>query len=159
MTSCYGGIELWRTDAARPVRIYGWKGSLLQLAVSRDSRTLAASTQENAIHLWDAESADDSQMSGYPSKVKAMGWRQDSRYFATGAGESIVLWDFAGAGPQGTEPLTVAAHTARINTIEFSHADARMARGGDDGILAVHHTTPQSPLATHPHHVAASLLP
>jgi hypothetical protein len=27
--------------------------------------------------------------------------------------------------------LTVAAHTARINTIEFSHADARMASGGE----------------------------
>jgi WD40 repeat protein len=136
MTSCYGGIELWRTDAAKPVRIYGWKGSLLQLAVSPDRRTLAASTQENAIHLWDAESADDFQMSGYPTKVTAMGWRHDSRYFATGAGESLVIWDFAGAGPQGTEPLTVAAHTARINTIAFSHADARMASGGDDGILA-----------------------
>jgi WD40 repeat protein len=52
MTSCYRGIEVWRTDAARPVRIYGWKGSLLQLAVSPDSRTLAAATQENATHLW-----------------------------------------------------------------------------------------------------------
>src|SRR5260370_7024519 len=135
MPSCYGGIEVWRTDAARPVRIYGWKGSLLQLAVSPDSRTLAAATQENAIHLWDAESADDFQMSGYPAKVRAMGWRHDSRYFATGAGESLVIWDFAGAGPQRTEPLTVAAHTASINSIEFIHADARMTTGLDHPIV------------------------
>jgi WD40 repeat protein len=158
MTSSYGGIEVWRTDAAKPVRIYEWKGSLLKLAVSPDSRTLAASTQENAIHLWDAESADDFQMSGYPAKVMAMGWRHDSRYFATGAGESLVIWDFAGAGPQGTEPLTVTAHTARINTIAFSHADARLASGGDDGILAVYDTSSQRRVASQREDVAVSVL-
>jgi WD40 repeat protein len=158
MTSCYGGIELWRTDAAKPVRLYAWKGSLLQLAVSPDRRTLAASTQENAIHLWDAESADDFQMSGYPTKVTAIGWRHDSRYFATGAGASLVIWDFAGAGPQGTEPLTVAAHTARINTIAFSHADACMASGGDDGILAVYDTGSHRRVASRREDVAVSVL-
>jgi WD40 repeat protein len=158
MTSCYGGTQLWRTDATRPVRIYEWKGSLLQLAVSPDSRTLAASTQENAIHLWDAESADDFQMSGYPAKVRAMGWRHDSRYFATGAGESLVIWDFAGAGPQRTEPLTVAAHTASINSIEFSHADARMASGGDDGIVAVYDTSSQRRVASQREDMAVSVL-
>jgi WD40 repeat protein len=73
------------------VRVYEWKGSLLILSVSPDRRTLAASTQENAIHLWDAESAEDFQMSGYPTKVTAMAWRHDSRYFATGAGATLVI--------------------------------------------------------------------
>jgi WD40 repeat protein len=158
ITSCYGGVEVWRAHAAKPVRIYGWKGSLLQLAVSPDRRTLAASTQENAIHLWNAESGDDFQMSGYPTKVTAMGWRHDSRYFATGAGESLVIWDFAGAGPQGTEPLTVVAHLARINTIAFSHADARMASGGDDGIVAVYDTSSQRRVASQREDVAVSIL-
>jgi WD40 repeat protein len=130
------------------VRVYEWKGSLLILSVSPDRRTLAASTQENAIHLWDAESAEDFQMSGYPTKVTAMAWRHDSRYFATGAGATLVIWDFAGAGPTGTEPSTVALHTARINTVGFSHADARMASGGDDGILAVYDTSSQKCVAT-----------
>jgi WD40 repeat protein len=158
MTSCYGGIEVWRTGAAKPVRVYEWKGSLLQLAVSPDSRTLAASTQENAIHLWDAQSAEDFQMSGYPTKVTAMGWRHDSRYFATGAGASLVIWDFAGAGPQGTEPLTVAVHTARINTIAFSHADARVASGGDDGFLAVYDTRSQRRVGSQREDVAVGVL-
>lgn len=158
MTSCYGGVEVWRAHAAKAVRIYEWKGSLLQLAVSPDRRTLAAPTQENAIHLWDAESADDFQMSGYPTKVTALAWRHDSRYFATGAGASVVIWDFAGAGPQGTEPLTVAAHTARINTIGFSHADARMASGGDDGIVAVYDTSSQRRVASQREDAAVSVL-
>jgi len=54
--------------------------------------------------------------------------------------------------------LTVAAHTARINTIEFSHADARMASGGDDGILAVHDTSSQRRVASQREDVAVSVL-
>jgi WD40 repeat protein len=158
ITTCYGGVQVWRADEAEPVRVYEWKGSLLQLSVSPDRRTLAASTQENAIHLWDAESADDFQMSGYPTKVTAMAWRHDSRYFATGAGATLVIWDFAGAGPMGTEPSTVALHTARINTIGFSHADARMASGGDDGILAVYDTSSQKCVATQRGDAAVSVL-
>lgn len=140
LTTCYGGIGVWRADALKPVRTYGWKGSLLQLAVSPDGRMLAAATQDNAIHLWEADSGEDFEMSGYPGKVKAMGWRHDSRYFATGAGKSLVIWDFYGAGPRGSEPLTVSAHTARINAIVFSHADAHLVSGGEDGVTGIYDT-------------------
>jgi WD40 repeat protein len=54
--------------------------------------------------------------------------------------------------------LTVAAHTARINTIEFSHADARMASGGDDGILAVYDTRLQRRVASQHEDKAVSVL-
>ncbi len=158
ITACYGGVQVWHTEEALPLRVYAWKGSLLQLCVSPDRRTLAASTQENAIHLWDAHSAEDFQMSGYPTKVTAMAWRHDSRYLATGAGAALVVWDFAGAGPTGTEPLTVALHTARINTIGFSHSDAHMASGGDDGMLAVYDTNSQKFVASQREDAAVSVL-
>jgi WD40 repeat protein len=54
--------------------------------------------------------------------------------------------------------LTVAARTARINTIEFSHADARMASGGDDGIVVVYDTSSQRRVASQREDMAVSVL-
>jgi WD40 repeat protein len=52
----------------------------------------------------------------------------------------------------------LALHTARINTIGFSHANASMASGGDDGMLAVYDTSSQKCIASQREDVAVSVL-
>ncbi|MGF6506213.1 WD40 repeat domain-containing protein [Paraburkholderia sp. 32] len=138
LTACYGVVARWQPGRDEPVRRYPWKASLLNLAVSPDERIITAGCQEGAIHLWYANTGDDFQMSGYPTKVLHTAWSVDSRYFATGGGEALIIWDCAGGGPQNTEPDYQAVHRAPVSAIAFSHGDGRVASGGEDGRVFVY---------------------
>ncbi|SAL54628.1 WD domain, G-beta repeat [Caballeronia sordidicola] len=138
LTAGYGMVARWQPGHDEPVRCYPWKASLLNLAVSPDEQIITAGCQEGAIHLWYANTGEDFQMSGYPTKVRHTAWSADSRYFATGGGEELIIWDCAGAGPKNTEPDYQSVHQAPISAIAFSHGDGRVASGGEDGQVFVY---------------------
>jgi WD40 repeat protein len=146
LTACYGMVARWQPGRDDPLRRYLWKASLLNLEVSPDERFITAGCQEGAIHLWDAGSGDDFQMSGYPTKVRHTAWSADSRYFATGGGEALIIWDCAGAGPQGTEPDYRDVHRAPISAIDFSHGDGRVVSGSVDGRVFAYDARARRPL-------------
>ncbi|OXC78058.1 WD40 repeat domain-containing protein [Caballeronia sordidicola] len=146
LTACYGVIACWKPGHTDPIRHYLWKASLLNLAVSPDERLITAGCQEGAIHLWDAGSGEDFQMNGYPTKVRQTSWSNDSRYFATGGGDALIIWDCGGAGPQGTEPDYQPVHQAPISAVCFSHGDTRVVTGGEDGRVFVYDAHARRPL-------------
>ena len=146
LTASYGMVTRWQPGHTAPVRQYPWKASLLNLAVSPDEKLITAGCQEGAIHLWDAGSGEDFQMNGYPTKVRHTAWSADSQYFATGGGEALIIWDCAGPGPEGTEPDYQAVHAGPISAICFSHGDARVVSGGEDGRVFVYDARARKPL-------------
>jgi len=147
LTSCYGGVDRWRPGRSEPTRHYPWKGSLLGLAVSPDEGIIAASCQESAIHLWFTESGEDFQMGGYPAKVQQMDWSRDSRYFATGGGAALIVWDCGASGPQGTEPDQVPVDRTLVSALAFGCTGNQVASGGEHGLVIVYDAGARKPIA------------
>jgi len=58
-------------------------------------------------------------MSGYGAKVIATDWSANGRYLATAAGEVLIVWNFGGSGPEGSRPLELRAHSARVTALRF----------------------------------------
>ena len=136
-TSTYGAARLWSPEQAEPLASYPWKGALLAIAVSPDGCRMAAGMQEANIHFWDLARGGDLYMSGYATKVRELSWSADSRILATGGGASAVLWDCAGEGPAGTEPVVLDLHTRPIRALRFDHGGRGLASGARDGSAVV----------------------
>jgi WD40 repeat protein len=91
-------------DDASCARVFAWKGSLISVAWSPDGKVIACGSQDNSVHFWRLSTGNDSEMSGYPSKPRALSWDAKSSLLATSGGEEVCVWDFAGKGPEGLPP-------------------------------------------------------
>ena len=129
----YGGVHLLRGGDGRAVRQLRWKGSVLALAISPDGRRLAHGNQDASVHFWDLRRGTELEMWGYATKVRELAWRHDARLLATGGGESVTTWDFAGRGPAGTKPQELECHTAPVTWLGFQPRSALLASTGQDG--------------------------
>jgi hypothetical protein len=132
----YGGLDVWKKGGSRD-RELAWKTSLVSVAWQPKDRFIAAGCQDNAVHFWRLETDGDSMMGGYPSKPKAIAWSHDGASLATGGGEEIVVWSFRGAGPEGTTPAILKAHTKLVTVLVSAPNDQRLASGGRDGLFCV----------------------
>lgn len=129
----HGGVMLHRFDAATPTsRRLKWDGAALTIAFSPNSKFLASGMQDGSVHFWYLATARDSQMRGYPGKVTQTAWSSNSRYLATGAGPSVVVWDFGGKGPEGTRPIELRGHTDRVEALAFQPGGVHLVSGGRD---------------------------
>jgi WD40 repeat protein len=129
----YGGLSLYST--AELVRENVWKGSSLALAWSPDGKFIATGDQDATIHFWFAESGQDLQMWGYPTKVLQLAWDSSSRYLATGGSTSAVIWDCSGRGPEGRKPLTLPPHEELISALAYQPGGDLLASGGLEGFV------------------------
>lgn len=137
----YGAITLWRVSGrdVAPGRSIDFKGSMLKLAWRPDGRFLGVGTQESTVMYWDCRdpSRGPLSMSGFPSKVRELSWSCDSRWLATGGGETISIWDCSGTGPRGRQPLMLDIHRADLTCLHFQRRGPCLASGGEDGLLTV----------------------
>lgn len=133
--SAYGGVRVWSPDGNEPVREFEWKGSVLQLAWSPDSKYLATGDQDSTVHFWIDATGQDLHMFGYPMKVRELAWDRGSRFLATGGGSQVTVWDCSGKGPEGTTPLQLKGHDgdATVNALAFQRNGTLLASGGGDG--------------------------
>lgn len=125
-------MTLWRTGVRKPKR-FTWKGSSLTIAWSPDARYIASGEQDNTVHLWMAENGEDLEMSGYHRKVKELAWNVDSRYLATGGGNVVTIWDCAGKGPAGTQPICLQGPEESVTAMTFANTGDWIATGDDAG--------------------------
>jgi len=129
----YGGLLLYsETDLLKD---YAWKGSSLSLAWSPDGKFIATGDQDATIHFWFAESGQDLQMWGYPTKVLQLAWDSSSRYLATGGSTSAVIWDCSGRGPEGRKPLMLPPHEELISALAWQPGGDLLASGGLEGFV------------------------
>ncbi|MGE3536599.1 MAG: WD40 repeat domain-containing protein [Candidatus Tectimicrobiota bacterium] len=136
-STAYGGVSLWRPDTPEPLAQYTWQGSILVLAWSPHGRYLVHGDQDGTVHFWHLATRKDARMTGYSTKVRELAWDASGRFLATGGGPVVVIWDFAGKGPQGSRPLMLEAHQQFLSTLAFQHAGPLLASGGRDGRLAL----------------------
>jgi len=113
-------------------RDYPWKGACLTASWSPDGRVLAAGLQDGSVHFWKLAAGTQSEMKGYGSKVGHTSWSANSRLLATAADDLIVVWDFGGRGPEGSEPVQLRAHTGRITQLCHAPQGALLASGARD---------------------------
>lgn len=127
-----GGAHLHRLEPQLQSRVYAWTGACLTASWSPDGRVLASGMQDGAVHFWNVAADTQSQMKGYGTKVALTSWSANSRYLATAADQQVVIWDFSGRGPEGTEPLQLSAHTARLTQLAFQPQGTLLASGARD---------------------------
>lgn len=131
----YGGVQLLRGNGLAGEGLLEWKGSVLGLAIAPDGRRLAHGNQDASVHFWDLTKRSELEMWGYQTKVRQLAWRHDSRLLATGGGEEVTLWDFAGRGPAGRKPLVLAGHNDLVAWLEFAPGSKRLVSVAADGLV------------------------
>ena len=147
VAACYGGLQVWSQNGTGQLRQYPWKSPLLSLEQSPDAKFYAAGCHDGAVHCWRRSSGEDFQMSGYPTKVKALAFSPDSRFLATGGSAVVTVWDFSGAGPEGTRPLELVGHANLVLALAFV-GPRRLWTGDADGAVIGWQLGRQGPVPT-----------
>jgi WD40 repeat protein len=127
--ACYGGVRLFDPKTGRRLRGLDWKGSMVSLAWRPAGGVIAGGCQDNSVHFWRLPGGKDSQMSGYPTKPKAIGWSHDGRLLATSGAPEVTVWKFEGKGPEGTTPIELAAHEEPVTALAFAPVVDMLATG------------------------------
>jgi len=107
---------------------------LLTLAWADDSRIVACGTGASSVHFWRVATGEESRMSGLgtqPFRGAPLTW-VGSR-LAIAALDAIVLWDFAGCGPEGAAPVQLDGHRADISHLAVDRSRRLLASADGDG--------------------------
>ena len=134
---CNGGARVHRLTPPTQSLELPWQGACLTAAWSPDGRVLTAGLQDGSVHFWYVAAGKQSEMKGYGARVKLTSFSANGRHLATAADEGIVVWEFAGRGPEGTEPLQLRAHTARVTQLAFAPQGALLASAAQDRRLLI----------------------
>ncbi|MDB4964614.1 MAG: hypothetical protein JWN44_303 [Myxococcales bacterium] len=126
-------LEVGRDEQARRV---DWPGAIVAARPSGDGARIAVATELRTVHVWHCRSGSDLKMSGYDAAVGALAWSPDHTHLATGGGDTITLWSFAGRGPAGRVPGALGGHDGRVTGLAFT-ADGRLVSCGDDGTVRI----------------------
>jgi WD40 repeat protein len=136
-----GGARLHRFEPdsglLAETREYARAGACLAASWSADGRILATGLQEGTVHFWNVAANTQSQMRGYGTKVSLTSFSANSRLLATSADQLIIVWDFSGGGPEGSEPVQLATHTARLTQLAFQPQGPLLASGARDRRVAL----------------------
>ena len=142
-----GGARIHRLEPEVQTREFSLAGACLTASWSPDGRILASGMQDGSVQFWNVAAGSQSQMRGYGAKVALTSWSSNSRWLATAADPQIVVWDFAGRGPEGSEPAQLAAHTARLTQLAFQPRGSLLAAGSRDHRVTLWRISqPQQPI-------------
>lgn len=136
-TACYGGIQLWNPSKNQPTKTMSWKGSMIRITWSPDNKFIVCGCQDASVHIWDTQTEQDCEMTGYAVKVRELAWRGDSQYLATGGSSAVTMWRFAGRPPIGERPLILQGHDALVSALAFQHRQGTLASGSYSGEILI----------------------
>ncbi len=133
LTAGHGALHVDRVDTGA-IEALVIEGTPLTLALSPDNRIAASGLADGTVNFRHLNNRKRSRMSGYEGKVEHTSWSGNSRYLATASSgaSSIVVWDFGGKGPEGSEPLQLNAHEERLADLAFQPGGALLASAGRD---------------------------
>jgi WD40 repeat protein len=116
------------------------------LALSPDLKVVANGLADGTVNFRHLNSRKRSRMSGYAGKVDQTSWSMNSRWLATAStgASSIVVWDFSGKGPEGSDPLQLNGHEERIEGLAFQSNGALLVSTGRDWRVALWRPGPGS---------------
>jgi WD40 repeat protein len=144
--ACFGHVVIWDAAAFTAQKEFPYGNAIYALTWSPDNRWLVAGCHDNAVHLWVPAEADmELHMSGYETRLKELSFSHDSKWLATGGGRDACVWDCAGAGPEGREPLLLP-HNARVCAVAFQHSHGLLAAGAANGEFTLWAPTRKNPM-------------
>ena len=103
-----------------------------ELAFSPDSKTLATSSVDSTIKLWEVETGKLRTVLRNPSALASLAYSPDGQLLATGGYDGAVrIWRVA----DSSLTRTLKGHTATVWTVAFSPDGQRIASSGEDKII------------------------
>ena len=135
----YGGVTLWWTATlGRSPNRLAWRVSHIGVSWSPNGTYVMTTMQECELHGWRVADGSDMAMSGYTAKVRSLDWLAKPPILATSGAECVIVWNFAGSGPQGKPPLEIGKGIGGLVTQVAVHpARPLVATGFDNGGVAV----------------------
>ncbi len=143
--ACFGHVAVWDATAFTAQKEFPYGNAIYALTWSPDGRWLVAGCHDNSVHLWVPAEDLELHMSGYETRLKELSFSQDSKWLATGGGKDVCVWDCAGAGPEGREPLQLP-QTARTTAVAFQNQHGLLATGDAGGVFTLWGPTRKNPL-------------
>lgn len=129
-------ITLLRGEGETPVRLVGHRAIISGLAISPDGSTLASTSEDLTLKLWDLERESLKQsMTGVSRRSPIVTFSDDGSRVITGSMAGVVKeWH---AGVSGGR-ATIYGHRADVTGLDFAAGNDRFATGGRDGTIRVH---------------------
>ena len=127
------GISIRHPDTLELSDIKESNSAVMSLFWSPNGDYLASGCADTSVRFWRYPSFQDSEMPGYPSRPLALAWHPKSWRLATSGSETPILWDFTGAGPEGTEPDGFEGLSGTVTALQFDFMGAIFAAASDFG--------------------------
>jgi WD40 repeat protein len=143
--ACFGHVVIWDATTFAAQKEFSYGNAIYALTWSPDGRWLVAGCHDNAVHLWVPAEDLELHMSGYETRLKELSFSHDSKWLATGGGKDVCVWDCAGAGPEGREPLQLP-QTARTTAVAFQNQHSLLATGDAGGVFTLWGPTRKNPM-------------
>ncbi len=144
-SACFGHVVVWDAANFAAQKEFTYGNAIYALTWSPDGRWLVAGCHDNAVHLWVPAEDLELHMSGYETRLKELSFSHDSKWLATGGGRDVCVWDCAGAGPEGREPLQLP-QTNRTTAVAFQRSHSLLATGDGGGVFTLWAPTRKNPM-------------
>ncbi len=134
----YNGVTLWNIAAgAAPTELL-WRGSHTAVSWSPDGRYIVTATQDRDLHCWRLSDGRDFRMSGYPSKIRSIGWTASSSYICASGADTVTSWYCDETGPGGKPALELGfVYNGTVMQVAPHPANDIVAAGYDDGTVLI----------------------
>ena len=134
------GIWLYDTATHQEVALLAPNMYVESVAYSPDGRTIASTSRDNAIQIWDTVTGNLRLTINGSGLVNNIAFSPDGRTLASGSGNTIRLWGTGGRdttirlwdADTGNLRLTITGHTGFINCVAFSPDSSTIVSGSRD---------------------------
>jgi WD40 repeat protein len=151
----FGEILLWKRAAAGfelAHTVKGHRDYIIQLAFSRSGKTLATTSYDRLVRLWDVESGRAVDvLKEHTEAVYGVAFSPDDKWLASGSADrSVKIWDIE----SGKRLYTLTDATDAISTVAFHPKERRVTASGADRMIRTWELTAQAgrPVGSIPAH-------
>jgi WD40 repeat protein/serine/threonine protein kinase len=115
-------------------RLEGHEGYITGVAYSGDGATIATSSWDDTVRLWDGKTGEGTGvLRGHKDTVQCVALSQDGKYVASGSiDKTAIVWERSG----GTKLFEIQ-HKRYVTNVAFSHDGTLVATASDDGTMQV----------------------